>query len=158
MNLKSIFNMTFSLLESPYTISQNSENSQLSEIRTNFVLLPDSGGRFRREVNVSSVHEDTESDLHTATDKVTEAHQTDDDNKIYSSEEKGSSRGHVSVEEHLENVDISEEVLEAKINNLTKSHENEFKFENVSLPKEICAERIVHICIDLYLFNISKTM
>jgi len=124
------FGLTSQNSESPYSISKNSENSQLSEIRTNFALLPDSGGRFRRDVNVSSVHEDTGSDLHSDTDKVTEAHLTEDDNKIYSSEEKGSSRGHVSVEEHLENVDISEEVLEAKINNLTKSHENEFKFEN----------------------------
>jgi hypothetical protein len=112
--------------ESIYSISKNSENTHLSEIRTNFVLLPDSGGRFRRDVNVTSGPEETTSDLHLDNEKVNDDHNTDDDNKIYSSDENGSSRGHLSVEEHLENVDITED----KINQMTKSHENEFKFEN----------------------------
>ena len=118
------------VIESIYSISKNSENTHLSEIRTNFVLLPDSGGRFRGDVNVTSGPEETTSDLHLDNEKVNDDHNTDDDNKIYSSEENGSSRGHLSVEEHLENVDITED----KINQMTKSHENEFKFENVSLP------------------------
>ena len=92
------------------------------------MLLPDSGGRFKRDLNVSSVTEDHTSDPNLEEHKVIEDHQKDDDNKIYSSNENGSSRGHLSLEEHLENVDITEE----KINQMTKTHENEFSFENVS--------------------------
>jgi len=108
--------------ESLYSISKNSENTHLSEIRTNFVLLPDSGGRFKRDVNVSSVAEDHTIDPNLDDDKVIVDHHTDDENKIYSSDENGSSRGQLS----LENVDITDD----KINQMTKTHESEFKFEN----------------------------
>lgn len=120
------FGYTSQNSESLYSISKNSENTHLSEIRTNVVLLSDSGGRFKRDLNVSSVTEDHTSEPNLEEHKVIEDHQKDDDNKIYSSNENGSSRGHLSLEEHLENVDITEE----KINQMTKTHENEFSFEN----------------------------
>ena len=91
------------------------------------MLLPDSGGRFKRDVNVSSVAEDHTIDPHLDDDKVIVDHHTDDENKIYSSDENGSSRGQLS----LENVDITDD----KINQMTKTHESEFKFENVSFLK-----------------------
>ena len=121
-----IFNLFFFVVESLYSISKNSENTHLSEIRTNVVLLSDSGGRFKRDLNVSSVTEDHTSEPNLEEHKVIEDHPKDDDNKIYSSNENGSSRGHT-----LENVDITEE----KINQMTKSHENDFSFENVSFLK-----------------------
>jgi len=118
------FGFTSQNSESLYSISENSEKTQLSEIRTNFVLLPDSGGRFKRDTNESSNISDAQVEEHPI---IEEHHTTDDDNKIYSSDENGSSRGHLAVEEQLlENVDITED----KINQMTKPHENEYSFEN----------------------------
>ena len=102
--LKIVAKKHFFVIESLYSISENSEKTQLSEIRTNFVLLPDSGGRFKRDTNESSNISDAQVEEHPI---IEEHHTTDDDNKIYSSDENGSSRGHLAVEEQLlENVDI----------------------------------------------------
>lgn len=113
--------------ESLYSISKDTENTHLSEIRTNFVLLPDSGGRLRRDVSDTNVTEDHSSDNSTESSN-TNVQKNTEDNKIYNSEqeENGSSRGHVLVEEHLENVDVTEE----KINQMTKEHSSEYSFEN----------------------------
>merc|ERR1711936_176316 len=130
------FGYTSQNSESLYSISENSEKSQLSEIRTNFVLLPDSGGRYKRDTNNSSDISDAHIEEHHI---IEEHHQTsDDDNKIYSSEEsdKTLSRGHLSMEEQLHNVDITEEQLqnvditEDKINQMTKNHNDDYTFEN----------------------------
>ena len=76
----------------------------------------------------TNVTEDHSSDNSTESSN-NNVQQNTDDNKIYNSEqeENGSSRGHVSVEEHLENVDVTEE----KINQMTKEHSSEYSFENV---------------------------
>ena len=105
-------------------ILSSSENSRRpSEIRTNVVLLSDSGGRIKRDTsNATSENKNNDtSDTAGQQNVNTDVVQHQNDNKVYSSEDGGdggSPKGQIS----LQNVDINEE----EFNKRRKDHESDF--------------------------------